>query len=61
MSLKVYGIGNTLIDIFSEISDSELSKLSLHKGTMHLIDPDRRSQLINFKSFNWTAGVGVNF
>ena len=48
MSLKVYGIGNTLIDIFSNISDEELSKLGLHKGTMHLIDPDRRSELLDF-------------
>ena len=48
MSIKVYGIGNTLIDIFSNVSDEELSGLGLHKGTMHLIDPDRRSELINF-------------
>ena len=48
MSLKVYGIGNTLIDIFSNVSDEELSKLGLHKGTMHLIDPDRRSELLDF-------------
>lgn len=59
MSLKVYGIGNTLIDIFSDVSDSELSKLGLHKGTMHLIDPDRRLELINFiksSSANYSCG-----
>ena len=50
MSLKVYGIGNTLIDIFSEVSEEELTRLSLHKGTMHLIDPVRRSELLNFIS-----------
>lgn len=48
MSLKVYGIGNTLIDIFSNVSDKELSSMGLHKGTMHLIDPERRSDLLDF-------------
>ncbi|MEA1911367.1 MAG: adenosine kinase [Spirochaetota bacterium] len=59
MSLKVYGIGNTLIDIFSEVSDSQLTRLSLHKGTMHLIDPKRRSELISFiksSSANYSCG-----
>ena len=48
MSLKVYGRGNTLIDIFSNISNKELSGLGLHKGTMHLIDPERRMELLDF-------------
>jgi sugar/nucleoside kinase (ribokinase family) len=59
MSLKVYGIGNTLIDIFSSVSDSELSKLGLHKGTMHLIDPERRAELLDFikdSTANYSCG-----
>ncbi len=48
MALKVYGIGNTLIDIFSNAEDSELIRLGLHKGTMHLINLERRAELLDF-------------
>ncbi len=48
MALKVYGIGNTLIDIFSSVEDGVLTKLGLHKGTMHLITLERRTELLNF-------------
>ncbi len=48
MPLKVYGIGNTLIDIFSNVEDSTLRKLGLHKGTMHLINLERRAELLSF-------------
>ncbi len=48
MSLKVYGIGNTLIDIFSNAGEDDLSRLGLHKGTMHLINLERRAELLRF-------------
>jgi sugar/nucleoside kinase (ribokinase family) len=44
----VYGIGNPLIDVFLEVSEGELAELGLHKGTMHLIDLERRSELLAF-------------
>ncbi|MFA7124692.1 MAG: adenosine kinase [Sphaerochaetaceae bacterium] len=45
---RVYGIGNPLIDIIAQISDDDLAKLGLHKGTMHLIDERRRHELLRF-------------
>jgi len=50
MPLKVYGIGNTLIDIFTNAEDKDLTTLGLHKGTMHLINLERRTELLNFVS-----------
>ncbi|WP_020614536.1 adenosine kinase [Sediminispirochaeta bajacaliforniensis] len=44
----VYGIGNPLIDIFVEVEDEDLEKLGLYKGTMHLIDEERRHELLRF-------------
>ena len=45
---KVYGIGNPLIDIIVNITDEELHSLGLHKGTMNLIDNERRIELTEF-------------
>ncbi len=46
MNPRVYGIGNTLIDIFFNVSEKKLLELGLHKGTMHLINLERRSELL---------------
>ncbi len=48
MTPKVYGIGNPLIDIIVAVTDEELQHLGLHKGTMHLIDENRRGELLDF-------------
>lgn len=45
---SIYGIGNPLIDILCTIDDKDLSALSLHKGTMHLIDKERHQELISY-------------
>lgn len=45
---SIYGIGNPLIDILCYISDEDLSRLSLYKGTMHLIDKARHKELIDY-------------
>ncbi|MCY3413350.1 MAG: adenosine kinase [Candidatus Heimdallarchaeota archaeon] len=42
----VYGIGNPLIDLLAKIEDNVLEKLKMHKGTMHLIDLDRRKEIL---------------
>ncbi len=47
-SAHVYGIGNTLIDIITAVSDEELISLGLHKGTMHLTDKQKRLELEAF-------------
>lgn len=45
---KIYGIGNPLIDILAYIDDEDLEKLSLYKGTMHLVDRDRHGRIIEY-------------
>lgn len=44
----VYGIGNPLIDVFVNVTDAELTGLGLHKGTMNLINLERRQELVEF-------------
>jgi sugar/nucleoside kinase (ribokinase family) len=44
---RVYGIGNPLIDIIVQVSDTELERLGIHKGAMHLIDGERRKVLLD--------------
>lgn len=46
--VKIYGIGNPLIDMLALISEQDLVSLSLHKGTMHLIDKARHQELIDY-------------
>jgi len=56
---KVYGIGNPLIDIIVQVSDEDLATLGIHKGTMHLIDTQRRNSLLEFlsqKQFSYSCG-----
>lgn len=45
---KVYGIGNPLIDVIVNVTDQDLESLSLHKGTMNLIDSKTRNDLVSF-------------
>jgi sugar/nucleoside kinase (ribokinase family) len=42
----VYGIGNPLIDIIINASDEDIARLGIHKGTMALIDEERREELL---------------
>ncbi len=44
--LSVYGVGNPLIDIITFIEEVKLERLGIHKGAMHLIDIDRRKDLL---------------
>ena len=44
----VYGIGNPLIDVIVSVSDDDLETLGLHKGTMNLINLDKRLELTQF-------------
>lgn len=41
----VYGIGNALVDIVTEVSDEFLKKNSVEKGLMTLIEEDRQNEL----------------
>jgi len=43
----VYGIGNALVDIVTEVSDDFLEKCKVEKGLMTLVDEERQSELVD--------------
>jgi len=43
----IYGIGAALVDTEIEVSDEDLSKFSIDKGVMTLVDEDRQHQLMD--------------
>lgn len=45
---KVYGIGNVLIDVLIRVSDEDIAKLELAKGTMHLTEGAERLKILSF-------------
>ena len=56
---RVYGIGNPLIDVIVNVSEEELRSLGLYKGTMNLINLEKRLELtsfINDKSPSFSCG-----
>ncbi|MBK6266817.1 adenosine kinase [Marivirga sp. S37H4] len=42
----VYGIGNALVDIVTEVSDSFLKENKVEKGVMTLVEEERQNQLL---------------
>ncbi len=42
----VYGIGNALVDIVTEVEDSFLEKYKVEKGLMTLVDEERQHELV---------------
>ncbi len=44
--IKVYGIGNPLIDLNFRVNDEDLVALGLAKGIMHLVDTPRRDIIL---------------
>ncbi len=45
---SVYSIGNPLIDYLCYVTDEDLRNLDLSKGTMLLIDADKRAEIIDY-------------
>ena len=45
--MAIYGIGNPLIDFLCYADESDIDSLSLHKGTMLLIDKNKRSEILS--------------
>lgn len=43
----VYGIGNALVDIVTEVNDDFLSKYNVEKGLMTLVEEERQEELFN--------------
>ncbi|MFP4111607.1 MAG: adenosine kinase [Candidatus Woesearchaeota archaeon] len=42
----IFGIGNPVVDILAKIEDTFIEKLSLRKGSMHLISRERREDIL---------------
>lgn len=45
---KVYGIGNVLMDILLNVTDTDLEQLKLDKGIMKLVFGEERGRIIDF-------------
>ena len=43
----VYGMGNALVDIVTEVSEAFVSEHEIEKGLMTLVDEERQHQLVN--------------
>lgn len=57
--MAVYGIGNPLIDYLCFIRDEDIAALGLHKGTMNLIDQDKRQEILAYikdKDIRYSCG-----
>lgn len=44
--MRVFGIGNPLIDLIYQVSDQDLAILGLDRGIMHLVDDERRDAIL---------------
>ncbi len=44
---RIYGIGNPLVDVSVSVEDRDLQALGLTKGTMLLIDTEKRRQILD--------------
>lgn len=55
----VYGIGNPLIDYLCNVEEKDLEALALSKGTMLLIDSDKRKEIVDYtkdKDITYSCG-----
>jgi len=46
--LRVYSIGNILMDVLADVTDQEIDRLGLDKGIMKLVTPGERIKLLDF-------------
>lgn len=46
--LRVYSIGNILMDVLADADDKEIDELGLDKGIMKLVSPGERLRLLDF-------------
>ena len=57
--MALYGIGNPLIDLLCFVTDKDIENLSLFKGTMNLIDEDKRKEIVEYlnkKEIRYSCG-----
>lgn len=57
--LDLCGLGNALVDLQCEVSDSEFKKLGFERGSMNLIDLDKQKKIMSAlkdKKFNRCSG-----
>src|ERR1051325_12002629 len=43
---KLCGLGNPIVDIFLELSDSEFASLGFERGTMRLVEVEEQNELL---------------
>ena len=46
--LRIFSIGNILIDILADVTDGEITSLNLDKGIMKLVDDGERKKILDF-------------
>ncbi|MCB0319912.1 MAG: adenosine kinase [Bdellovibrionales bacterium] len=46
-TIDVYGLGNGIVDVLVEVTESEFQKLGFEKGTMALLDESEQQRLIS--------------
>jgi len=46
--MKVFGIGNPLIDLIYRVEDKDLQNLHMNRGIMHLVDDPRRDEILTY-------------
>ena len=44
----IFGIGNPLIDVVINVEDNDLKNLGVDKGIMHLVDENRRKEIMSY-------------
>lgn len=58
-SYKIIGVGNSIIDYFVQVSDDFITKNSLIKGSMTLIDKNKFNELNNSSIEKFSSGGSV--
>lgn len=59
MTLDVYGVGNSLVDIQARVSDDVVAELGFHKGVMTLVDESVQQRvLVSLERIPWSRCAG---
>ena len=56
--MKILGIGNAIVDVLCKVTDDFLTKNTLTKGTMKLIDEDELNRLLSTLKIEETISGG---
>ncbi len=59
MQYDVYGVGNALVDIQAQVSDTTLEKLGYAKGIMTLVDEEEKELIVPEDTFNPDIDIDI--